>query len=626
MLNLVHKFRESFWGKAIFGLLAFFLIVSFAVWGIGDIFLNPDRERVVAKVGSVRVMSSDFLRVYRDETEKIAELLGEDFDSERGRELGFVRSVLNTLVGRALFDNIVENLDLAIGREAMRSAVISTPQFQDEFGTFNELLFRRVLGESGFSEETFLRSLKGDLKRKQLISTVIAAPKVPKIMLESLAAVRKEQRTAESILIAIDELPEPPEPKKAALEKWHEENSEDYQRPELRSFSYFNVSPKQLLGEIVVGEEEVKELYEQRKPSFEVAERRNILQIRLEDEQKAAEAMKRLEKGEDFFKVAERVAGMNAEDVSLGWNTEDDLIEELTEPVFAQGLKEAGGPYKTPFGWHIVRVEEIEEGKTFTFAEKRQELTDELALEEAIGAVYGLMTTVEDELAAGASLEEAAAAVNVETKRVDKASMSGERENGEKIELPLRLFTEAFALQPQAIGGVVDLGEDGFFVQRVDEVEESRPQTFAEAEKEILADWRRREKTASAAAKAQRVKKELSEGEGLRSIAARLRLKVVDYKPFSRFSYEDQEIPPQFADALFAAAPGETVAVAIREGQIIGLVTEIIPPGKNDESDFERIEEAIYSNLGADLVSQYQSWLAQKYRISINDNAIDELL
>ena len=626
MLNFIRNFRSHLWGKIVFAVLAFFLIVSFAVWGIGDIFLSPNRERVVARVGSVKIMSGDFVRAYRDETEQVSKLLGENFDAERGRELGFVRSILNTLIGRALFDNVVSKLDLSIGRDAMRAAVIATPQFQDEFGTFNELIFRRVLRESGFSEETFLRNLKNDLKRRQLIDTVISVPKVPPTLLNSLAAVRKEQRTAESILIATDELAEPPEPKEEVIEKWYRDNADKYRKPQLRSLSYFNVTPKQLLAEIVVAEEDVKEIYAQRKSSFEVAEERNISQILLSDERAAKNAYERLKKGEDFLLVAKEAADLDKRGVSLGWNTKRDLITELAEQTFALEAKELGGPYETPFGWHIMRVEEISPGKTLTFEEKRQELTDELALEEAAEAVYQLMIKVEDALAGGASLDQAAAEVGAEVRRLDGVTVTGADGDGKEINLPPRLFQEAFSLPPQVVSGVIDTGADGFFVQRVEGIEEARAKTFAEAKKEALRDWRSQEKKRLAAAAAERIKQRLVNGEGLRAIASSMRLKVVAYKPFSRFSFVDQEIPPPFTDALFAADVGDAVAIAITEGQMVGVVTDIIPPTEDDKSGLAPIETAVYDSLGADLVSQYQSWLMQKHRVSVDDNAIDEVL
>lgn len=626
MLNFIRSFRGNLVGRAVFGLLAFLLIASFAVWGISDVFLSPRQELVVAKVGSVKIMSGDFLRAYRDETEQIAELLGEDFDAERGRELGFIRSIMNTLVGRALFDNIAEKLDLAIPRETMRESIIATPQFQDEFGTFNELIFRRTLLDSGFSEETFLRNLESDLKRKQLIDTVISIPKIPPTLLNSLAMVRKEQRTATSILIAAEEIAEPPPPPESALEEWYRQNGDKYKRQQLRSFSYFNVAPKQLLGEIIIAEEAVRELYAQRKPSFEVAERRNVSQIRLDDEQAAIRVAERLRNGEDFLKVAKEVAGLDEQGVSLGWNTEQDLIAKLAAPTFKLELKEIGGPYETAFGWHVMRVEEITPGKTFTFAEKRTELTDELALEEAAESVYQLMIKVEDELAGGAPLEQAAAIVGGEVQRLDKVTSIATYENGDEVkQVANRLFKEAFALLPQTVSGVIDTGSDGFFVLRVEEIEAARPKTFAEAETEVLADWRLAEKKKTAAARAERVKTRLANGEGLTAIAESMELKTVAYKPFSRFSFEDQEIPPPFADALFNAAVGDVVAVSITEGEVVGVLTDIIP-AKADDLGLAAIEKAIHDNLGADLVSQYQSWLVQRYRVTIDDKAIDEVL
>ena len=630
MLNFIRRFRENTVGRWIFAGLAFLLVASFAVWGIGDMFLAPKYDRTIAKVGSVEIKADDFLRAYQDETEELAELLGEEFDEVRGRELGFVASVMNTLVGRALFDNVSEKLGLDVGRDSMRTRITEIPQFQDEFGTFNELIFRRVLSESGFSEESFLRNLKRDLKRTQLIDTVIALPEIPPSIVLELAKIRKEQRTADSILVAIEEMEAPPPPDNAKLQEWFLERTEKYNLPALRSFSYFHIHPSQLVDEIVIAKEDVEDLYEQRKSTYDIPEKRRILQMRLESEQTAQQAFEAITKGEEFSKVAERLASLKAEDIDLGLITKQDLLEGLSEPVFQLKLKELGGPYQTAFGWHIMRVEEIQEGKTSTFEEKQGELTDELALNEALDAVYSLMIRVEDELAGGATLAQAADSVGAKVQTIQKASSGGnsyeKNPEGEKITaIPQRVFDETFVLANTGdISGVIDSGEDGFFVQRLEQTDQARPKTFEEALGEVERDWQQQAKKQRAKDIAAEITLLITQGKSLKQVAASSNLKVVSYKPFSRLSFGDQEIPPPFAEKLFQAKKGELVSSEITEGFVIGKVTSI--EAADTSKGLEPIVDAFTTNTGGDLVMQYQSKLRQKYRIVVDEGAIDEVL
>ena len=44
MLRGIHKASSTWLGKAVMGTIMLFLIVSFAVWGIGDIFRGGGRK------------------------------------------------------------------------------------------------------------------------------------------------------------------------------------------------------------------------------------------------------------------------------------------------------------------------------------------------------------------------------------------------------------------------------------------------------------------------------------------------------------------------------------------------------------------------------------------------------
>ena len=78
-------------------------------------------------------------------------------------------------------------------------------------------------------------------------------------------------------------------------------------------------------------------------------------------EDKVKNTIERLKKGEDFGTLAKALT----EDPSgkqdggdLGYFTRDQMVPEFSEVAFTLEKGQVSGPVKTPFGWHILKVED----------------------------------------------------------------------------------------------------------------------------------------------------------------------------------------------------------------------------------------------------------------------------
>jgi peptidyl-prolyl cis-trans isomerase C len=108
-------------------------------------------------------------------------------------------------------------------------------------------------------------------------------------------------------------------------------------------------------------EEAMRKVYDdatkQMKPEEEV-HARHIL-VETEDEAKAVEA--ELKKGADFAELAKSKSkdpGAAAEGGDLGFFSKDQMVPEFADAAFKLEKGQISDPVKSPFGWHIIRVEE----------------------------------------------------------------------------------------------------------------------------------------------------------------------------------------------------------------------------------------------------------------------------
>jgi peptidyl-prolyl cis-trans isomerase C len=95
---------------------------------------------------------------------------------------------------------------------------------------------------------------------------------------------------------------------------------------------------------------------------------------------KADDIRKRLEKGEDFAKIAKAESddkGSGADGGSLGsFNRKSNLVKPFLDAAFALKVNEFSAPVKTEFGYHIIQVTER---KTPTFEQSKERLKDPAA-------------------------------------------------------------------------------------------------------------------------------------------------------------------------------------------------------------------------------------------------------
>ena len=147
VLDAIRKRSGSLVVRIFFGIL----VLSFAVWGIGD-FLTPGaRDNVVATVGDATISAVDLEREAETEIRRLRELLGSRFDREQARALGLYNAVLERLIREAVVEQASRRLGLVVTDAALRAALEEAPNFKGALGTFDRERFRQFLVSSGMS-------------------------------------------------------------------------------------------------------------------------------------------------------------------------------------------------------------------------------------------------------------------------------------------------------------------------------------------------------------------------------------------------------------------------------------------------------------------------------------------
>ena len=258
------------------------------------------------------------------------------------------------------------------------------------------------------SEANYVEALRGDMVRNNLVDALTGSVQVPDLLVRKLLEERLERRKGAALIVdaATIEVPAPTDDQLTAYLAAH---VKDYEAPEYRSATLVTLAPEDLVGEIEVSDADLRAAYDAHADQYRTPEQRKIEQLLAPDEATIKRAADQVAAGQSFSQVAAAMSGDKVERSELGPLAKGDLPEALDSVAFALQQGAVSTPVQTPFGWHLLRTEQITPEQVQPFTEVADELRRELSLERATNQLPDISTRLDDELAAGTPLDEAAA-------------------------------------------------------------------------------------------------------------------------------------------------------------------------------------------------------------------------
>ena len=614
--------------KAITFVLFGLLIASFAVWGIGDIFQVHPQQVAVAEVGKTRIEQQEFSRALGREINRLSARLGQRMDSQQAQAFGIVDQVVGQLVGRALIDQKAAELGLTVTEDLLKRRIVEDPAFQDDTGRFSRARFAQVMQFSNVGEQEYLESLRRDILRQQLVGAISETVPAPRALAEALFAYREEARSARVLRVPKDTITDVPEPDQAALEAFHEEFSSSFMAPEFRAVTFIHLRAEDLTAEIAISDSEVRDEFEARRDELRVPERRRLVQVVYDDEAAAGAAMDRLRGGANFETVVQQTTGEAP--VELGLVELDELPGELAEAAFAPREGEVTEPVETALGWHVLKVEEVVPAEEPVFEDVRESLRQDMALAQAIDSLVSIANQLDDEIAAGRTLDEAGQALDLKVRRIEAIDREGLGLDGEGVpDLPLDDFISIiFDTAPGEDSLLTETSDGGYFILRVDSVTPAQLRPLEEVREEVVALWR----DARQAEKAREIATALAErarnGESLEDIAKAENYALETSEPLTRFEADPVSgVPPSLVTKLFELKRGEFDTVLAPDGHVVFELVEIeAADASSQRTEVTALSSSLSNSMRIEMLEQFMANLRDEYNVTINQTAIDNVL
>ena len=627
MLTTLRNSSKNSILKIIFGTLLTILIISFGMWGTEDLVGVTQKQSTVATVGKIDVSAQEFYSLYSRQTEEIRKLLGSSLDIKKSREFGYVDRALSSLINRALFNNEALQLGLSVSDINVRDKILRDDAFKDDLGQFSELVFRQLISESGYTEDSYVEGTRQDLAREQMVETISTSLIIPNIMKNSLSKYNLEERTVDYLTIKVEE-EKFTKPSNEKIRKYYEENKSDFMSKEFRSAETLLLDAKEYAKKSTVTDEEIKLLYEERKELLVEPAQKYLHQI-IVDSKSDVESISKKVNFNNFTSTAKTMANLTEDDIDLGWNTKNDLPDEIIDATFSLKKGEISKPIESSFGWHILKIIDSKERKEVSYEEVKKQFENELLLEKGKEAVFDLQDELEDLLASGNTFEEISKILEVKMIVADKIDNEGIKQNKQVNNefQDERILRTIFNQKINEEGNIIDIDKDeGLAISLVTDIINPRQLTLDESNelvrKKLIFDL----KLKNAQDKAEKIKNEISNGKSFKDVANKYKLEIKGVKPFTRVLPDSSELPIPLISKIFDSNLGD-INIEKRGNSeiIIAKTAEILNNLSSDEKEIKEFTKKIKDDLTIDLLAQFSEALRKKYKITINDDVIDQL-
>ena len=611
---------------AVMGVIA----ISFAIWGIGDIFRGFGRN-AVATIGGTEISIEQFRQFYNDRLQQLGRQAGRPITPDEARARGLDRQLLAQLVAETTIDEQAKQLRLGIDSAEIAKRITSDPSFRGANGQFDRQRFEQIIRQAGFSESRFIEEQRRSMLRRQLAQSVTGDLKVPATALAALNQYQNEKRQIEYVALEAAQAGDVPAPIPEVLNKYFDERKTLFRAPEYRNITLLSLASSDLAKPDAVTDADAKAYFEQHKNSYGKPEKREVRQIVFQKPEEAADARERITKGAKFDDIAKE-RQLKESDTDLGMVEKSDIIDSaVADAAFSLKPSETSAPVKGRFGTVLLQVGKIEPGEEKTYEQVAAQIKREIAESRAKSEVGNLRDKIEDERAAGSTLAEVAKKLGLKSVSIEAVDRSGRAPDGKPVAaLPqsANVINAAFASDVGVDNDPLQLPGGGYLYYDVTGVTPSRERPLEEVKDQVTARWRDDEIAKRLQAKADDLVGKLKAGTSFAQAASEAGLNVQTAKDLQR-GKSGGFIPAKTIEAVFRTPKGTPASA---EGgketeRFVFRVTDVVdPPFEAGTPQGQAITTTLQNSYTDDLVGEYIARLENDFGVTVNPAALNQVV
>jgi len=604
MLEKIREGSQGIIAQVVLGLV----ILTFAVSGVSSYFGN-NTDQPVAVVNGEEISRTKFEQSYQSERARMEQQFGEMFASlaaDTNYMNNFRNQVLERLIDETIIKQQASAFGVAISDQFLLDTIREMPEFQVD-GVFNNDRYLAVLRQSNLTANQLRDMLREQYSRNQLLVGLAGSDFALPGEMKALMTLQQQTRDIEFAVIKAESLTQDVKFDDAQLNTWYQQNQARYATPEQVSLQYVELKAADMAKDIQVSDADVKAYYEANQSRYQGEERRRVSHILLESAEenadvkaKAETILTELQGGADFALLAKQ---HSSDTVSAENGGDLDFISKgVMEAEFeaaAYALAKPGdmsAVVKTSFGYHIIKLTEIEAATIKTIDEVKDSIVAAVKDEKSAQKFAELQQKLaEVSFEVADNLEEAATAVG---SKVQKAELFSRATAPEALNAPKVLETafNADFISAGTNSEVIEVASQHVVVVRLVEHQPAKNKSFDEVKAEVQTAYVAEQAAILADQKANALVTELQSGKSISELVAANQLTLEKSVATPRFGGSlDAEIRTK---AFELAKPTQEKVVSfgstkLQSGDaavvLVSKVTEIPAQGEPGQADLDNL-------------------------------------
>ena len=347
--------------------------MPFTLFGIQQ-YIGGSANSVIAIVDGEDITVNTYYQEFNTQQRNLQQQLGSSYSAEIDYALR--QSIIDSLINEKLLENFTNSMKLVTLDEEVRSSIRSNPVFQVD-GVFSEDRYLQILRLNNFTplayEFELIKSMSLDQIKRNLNNSAFLST----VQIEQLNDLSSQQREVSFVVLNTEKYQNQILVNQNQISEYFDNNKSNFIEGRKVQVDFVELSLNNIEQQIDPDNETLQELYIENEELYLNPEKRSAQHILLEDVSNASEILKEIRQGGDFSELA-RIHSIdiatNEEGGDLGFFEREDMVPEFDKAVFDMNVGDISDVVKSDYGYHIIKLNEIQPSTLQSFEEVLDQL------------------------------------------------------------------------------------------------------------------------------------------------------------------------------------------------------------------------------------------------------------
>ena len=574
-------------------------------------------DTVVATVSGTPISTSKFNRTMQMNINKFNQMLGKPITGDEIRSFQIHSLSLGALINDAVFENEYDSIKLIIDESVVAQKTKERiPLLYDKNNKLNETYLNTFLKQQQLKIEDIVQIINFET-RDEFVNNALFNINYPQYFSSKIDNYNNHSRKISYIEFLLEEVNIENDIQKYALnmkeelEKYYENNINQYMSKENRNVEYIIFNKKKYANNFVPTNFEIKEYFNANKELYYQKEKRSFIQFNFKTLEEAKNFKSKIQNfinPSDILKFAEENNIRFNEFENL---IADEMLEEISKPLFELNQNQQSKIIETSIAKHIIILQSIEPERQLKFDEVKENIKNTITVIELNNYFIDIKNQASEKILNGKSLSEIANDFNLTISLINNITQDYDQYDQSEEIIISSLIPAAFGSNKDFVSDVIDINNDYAYIFNVKEITPSTPLDITSIQEILLNDWKKSKKI-------EKINSDVKINKDNNNFFSQL-LSTYQLQPKELIINNNfNELPRSFIVEVLEGEKGQNIQYIDNNLVHIAKIIDItIPDEKNDN---------ISISMADDLRGSFGGELYKNKNISTNDSLINAII